>query len=173
MSITRTQPVNLTPGTIVQVVKPAKDGTRCLIGMLGIVASGEAPDIPDPNGAHVTFKWHDGTITGAIARDRLRVVGETDPPAADDIGDPDDDHEITVADPAELREVYRKALDIAEEALNEYGRLFARFNTLRESAGLALDGGEPRIVKLRAMLAKVIEQVKPGEGRPRHRGRVR
>ena len=156
------QPVHLTPGTIVQVVKPAKDGTRCLIGMLGIVASGEAPDIPDPNGAHVTFKWHDGVITGAVARDRLRVVGETDPPGPADVAsDPDDDAEITVADPAELREVYRKALDIAEEALNEYGRLFARHNTLRESDGLALDSGGPVIAKLRARLAEVIEQVRP------------
>lgn len=161
MSIDRFQPVHLTPGMVVQVVKPAKDGTRCLIGMLGVVAHGEAPDIPDPNGAHVHFKWHDGSITGAVARDRLRVVGETEPPPVVEVGDADEDDEITIADPAELREVYRKALDIAEAALDAYGVLFARFNTLRESAGLALDGGDPVIAKLRKRLAEVIKQVKP------------
>lgn len=160
--MSRPQPIRLTPGTIVEVIKPAKDGTRALLGMLGVVASGEAPEIPDPNGAHVTFKWHDDIITGAVARDRLRVVGETDPPGPADVAsDPDNDDHITVADPKELREVYSKALDIADAALDAYGRLFARFNTLRESSGLAIEGGDPRVLKLRAKLEKLTERVKP------------
>lgn len=39
------------------------------------------------------------------------------------------------------------------EACDIYGRLFAAHNTLLESAGLIMSGGEPRIIELRALAA--------------------
>jgi hypothetical protein len=150
-------------GAIVQVVAPAGDGTAANVGMLGVVADGPGPAIPDAGGVHVHFQWHDRSLQGSIARKRLRIVGVTDfLPAPEDLAAPG--VVVTIADPAELREVYREAVDVARAALDEFGALFARFNTLRASAGLALDGGQPTVIGLRERLDALTAQVQPGLG---------
>jgi hypothetical protein len=109
---------NLDRGTIVQVIKPAADGSKAVVGMIGFVETeGEAPSVPDAGGVHVHFQWHDAALSGSIALDRLRVVGATDflP-----VG-PAEDHPagvITVADAGELRTALREVYRLADRAVD-------------------------------------------------------
>ena len=100
-------------GSIVQVVGPAADGTAANVGMLGVVADGPGPAIPDAGGVHVHFQWHDRALQGSIARERLRIVGVTDfLPAPEDLAAPG--VVVTIADPAELRAALGEACELID-----------------------------------------------------------
>lgn len=119
---------NLERGTIVQIVKPAADGTTANVGMLGFVETeGPAPTMPDEGGVHVFFQWHDAALSGAISRDRLRVVG-------------------AIADVGELRAALRETWRLASSAV-ELGW------SIKNNPSTD-DADERLLVNIRAALAK-------------------